>query len=62
MLSLEERERFTEIQEQLLRLYVLRRYAIEDGNGRRARTINKEVAALERERQSLRRWDTNRAA
>ncbi len=62
MLSLDERERLTEIQEQLLRLYVLRRYAIEDGDGRRTRTINSEIATLERERQSLRRGDTNKAA
>ena len=58
MLSFEERERLTEVQERLLKLYVTRRYAVEDGEGRRVRTINKEIAALERERQSIRRWDT----
>jgi hypothetical protein len=54
MLSLEERERLTEIQDQLMELYVLRRYAVEDGDERRTQTINKEIAASERERQSLR--------
>ena len=54
MLSFEERERLTEVQERLLTLYVTRRYAVEDGEGRRVRTINKEIAALERERQSIR--------
>ena len=58
MLSFEERERLTEFQERLLKLYVTRRYAVEDGEGRRVRTINKEIAALERERQSIRQWDT----
>jgi len=58
MLSFEERERLTEVQERLLKLYVTRRYAVEDGEGRRVRTINKEIAALERERQSIRQWDT----
>ena len=62
MLSFEERERLTEVQERLLTLYVTRRYAVEDGEGRRVRTINKEIAALERERQSIRRWDTVGAA
>ena len=54
MLSFEERERLTEVQERLLTLYVTRRYAVEDGEERRVRTINKEIAALERERQSIR--------
>ena len=58
MLSFEERERLTEVQERLLKLYVTRRYAVEDGEGRGVRTINKEIAALERERQSIRQWDT----
>jgi hypothetical protein len=58
MLSREERERLTEVQEDLLKLYVLRRHAFEDGDVRRARTIEKEIAPLERERQSIRRWDT----
>ena len=62
MLSFEERERLTEVQERLLKLYVTRRYAVEDGEGRRVRTINKEIAVLERERQSIRRWDTVGAA
>jgi len=62
MLSFEERERLTEVQERLLKLYVTRRYAVEDGEGRKVRTINKEIAALERERQSIRRWDTVGAA
>ena len=61
MLSFEERERLTEVQEQLLKLYVTRRYAVEDGEGRRVRTINKEIATLERERQSIRQWDTGGA-
>ena len=62
MLSFEERERLTEVQERLLTLYVTRRYAVEDGEGRRVRTINKEIATLERERQSIRQWDTVGAA
>ena len=62
MLSFEERERLTEVQERLLKLYVTRRYAVEDGEGRRVRTINKEIAALERERQFIRQWDTVGAA
>ena len=45
MLLLEERERLTEIQELLLKLYILRRYAVEDGDGRRTRTINKEITS-----------------
>ena len=62
MLSFEERERLTEVQERLLKLYVTRRYAVEDGEGRRVRTINKEIASLEKERQSIRRWDPIGAA
>ena len=62
MLSFEERERLTEVQERLLKLYVTRRYAAEDGEGRRVRTINKEIATLERERQFIRQWDTVGAA
>jgi len=62
MLSFEERERLTEVQERLLTLYVTRRYAVEDGEGRRVRTINKEIASLEKERQSIRRWDPIGAA
>ena len=58
MLSLEEREQLTEIQDRLLKLYVLRRYAVEDRDERKTRTINKEIATLERERDSIRRWDT----
>jgi len=62
MLSFEERERLTEVQERLLTLYVTRRYAVDDGEGRRVRTINKEIASLEKERQSIRRWDPIGAA
>ncbi|MGD9616559.1 MAG: hypothetical protein AB7H90_15255 [Alphaproteobacteria bacterium] len=62
MLSLEDRERLTEVQEQLLRLYVLRRYALEDGDLWKLRTIDKKIAPLEMERQTLRRWDTVGAA
>jgi hypothetical protein len=58
MLSLDDRERLAEIQDQLLRLYVLRRYAAEDGDLRQLRAIDREIAPLELERQSLRRWDT----
>jgi len=61
MLSLAEREQLTEIQDRLLKLYVLRRYAAEDRDGRKTRTINKEIATLERERQSIRQWDTGGA-
>jgi hypothetical protein len=35
MLSPEERERLTEVHERLLKLYIFRRYAVEDGDGRR---------------------------
>jgi hypothetical protein len=58
MLSLEERERLTEIQDRLLKLYVFRRYTAEDADQRKTRTINKEIATLERERHSIRQWDT----
>jgi hypothetical protein len=58
MLSPDERERLTEVQDQLLRLYVLRRYALEDRDVSKARTIQSEIALLEKERQSIRRWDT----
>ena len=62
MLSLDDRERLAEIQDQLLRLYVLRRYAAEDGDLRRLRAIDREIAPLETERQSIRRWDRVGAA
>ena len=62
MLSLEERERLTEIQQQLLRLYAHRRCAVEDGDMRIMRKIDKETAPLERERKSLRQWDAVGAA
>ena len=62
MLSQEERERLTEVQEQLLRLYILRRYAVESGDSSKVRTIQKEIALLEKERQSIRQWDTIGAA
>jgi hypothetical protein len=62
MLSLEERERLTEVQDQLLRLYVLRRYSVEDGDSSKARKIQKQIALLEEQRQSIRRWDTVGAA
>jgi len=62
MLSGEEREYLTEVQERLLKCYVLRRYASKDGELCRLRSINKEIATLEAERQSIRRWDTVGAA
>ena len=62
ILSSEERERLTEVQEELLKLYVLRRHAVEDGDVRRARTIEKQIAPLEKKRQSIRQWDTVGAA
>ncbi len=58
MLSFEARERLTDIQERLLRLYVLRRYAVEDGDSSKAGTFQKEIAPLEEERKAIRRWDT----
>ena len=58
MLPIEDRERLTEIYDRLLRLYVLRRDATDDGDLRRLQAVNKEIAPLEAERQSIRRWDT----
>ena len=58
MLLIEDRERLTEIYDRLLRLYVLRRDATDDGDLRRLQAVNQEIAPLEAERQSIRRWDT----
>ena len=62
MLLIEDRERLTEIYDRLLQLYVLRRDATDDGDLRRLQAVNKEIAPLEAERQSIRRWDTVGAA
>jgi len=62
MLLIEDRERLTEIYDRLLRLYVLRRDATDDGDLRRLQAVNKEIAPLEAERESIRRWDTVGAA
>ena len=58
MLLIEDRERLTEIYDRLLQLYVQRRDATDDGNLRKLQAVNKEIAPLEAERQSIRRWDT----
>ena len=58
MLLIEDRERLTEIYDRLLQLYVLRRDATDDGDLHRLQAVNKEIAPLEAERQSIRRWDT----
>ena len=58
MLLIEDRERLTEIYDRLLQLYVLRRDATDDGDLRRLQAVNQEIAPLEAERQSIRRWDT----
>ena len=62
MLLIEDRERLTEIYERLLQLYVLRRDATDDGDLHRLQAVNKEIAPLEAERQSIRRWNTVGAA
>ena len=62
MLLIEDRERLTEIYDRLLQLYVLRRDATDDGDLRKLQAVNKEIAPLEAERQSIRRWDTVGAA
>ena len=62
MLLIEDRERLTEIYDRLLQLYVLRRDATDDGDLRRLQAVNQEIAPLEAERQSIRRWDTVGAA
>ena len=62
MLLIEDRERLTEIYDRLLQLYVLRRDATDDGDLRRLQAVNKEIAPLEAERQSIRRWNTVGAA
>jgi len=55
MLLIEDRERLTEIYDRLLQLYVLRRDATDDGDLHRLQAVNKEIAPLEAERQSIRR-------
>ena len=62
MLLIEDRERLTEIYDRLLQLYVQRRDATDDGDLRKLQAVNKEIAPLEAERQSIRRWDTVGAA
>jgi len=62
MLLIEDRERLTEIYDRLLQLYVLRRDATDDGDLHRLQAVNKEIAPLEAERQSIRRWNTVGAA
>ena len=62
MLLIEDRERLTEIYDRLLQLYVLRRDATDNGDLRKLQAVNKEIAPLEAERQSIRRWDTVGAA
>ena len=58
MFLIEDRERLTEIYDRLLQLYVLRRDATDDGDLRKLQAVNKEIAPLEAERQSIRRWHT----
>jgi hypothetical protein len=62
MLLIEDRERLTEIYDRLLQLYLQRRDATDDGDLRKLQAVNKEIAPLEAERQSIRRWDTVGAA
>ena len=62
MLLIEDRERLTEIYDRLLQFYVLRRDATDDGDLHRLQAVNKEIAPLEAEWQSIRRWNTVGAA
>jgi hypothetical protein len=62
MFLTEDRERLTEIYDRLLQLYVQRRDATDNGDLRKLQAVNKEIAPLEAERQSIRRWDTVGAA
>ena len=62
MLTIKDRERLTEVYDRLLQLCVLRQDATDDGDVRKLRAVNEQIAPLAAERQSLRRWDTVGAA
>ena len=62
MLTLEERELLTDIQDRLLELYVRREHMTKTGNLAQLRAVNQEIAVVEAQRQELRRWEMAGAA
>lgn len=62
MLTPEERELLTDIQDRLLELYVRRENANRTADLAGLRALNQEIAVVEAERQELRRWEMAGAA
>jgi hypothetical protein len=62
MLTQEERDLLTDIQDRLLELYVRREQANKIGNWEQLRAINQEIAVVEAQRQEIRRWEMASAA
>jgi hypothetical protein len=62
MLTQEERDLLTDIQDRLLELYVIRENANRTADLTTLRAVNKEIAVVEAQREELRRWEMAGAA
>ena len=62
MLTPEERELLTDIQDRLLELYVRREQVTRTADLGELRALNQEIAVAEAERKELRRWEMAGAA
>ena len=62
MLTQEERDLLTDIQDRLLELYVRREQVNKIGDRAQLRGVNQEIAVVEAQRKELRRWEMASAA
>ena len=62
MLTPEERELLTDIQDRLLELYVRRQHVNRTANWAQFREVNQEIAVVEAQREELRHWEMASAA
>jgi hypothetical protein len=62
MLTPEERELLTDIQDRLLELYVHRENMNRTGDWEQLRAVHQEIAVVKAQREELRRWEMASAA
>lgn len=62
MLTPEERELLTDIQDRLLELYVRRQHVNRTADWAQLQEVNREIAVVEAQREELRRWEMASAA
>jgi len=57
MLTQKERDLLVDIQDRLLELYVHREHVNKTGTWEQLRAVNQEIAAVEVQREEIRRWE-----